>query len=127
MIGRTVDGQGDYRVRYRFQSNSSVGVTLMRGSVALMAEQVVPGLTYNAGDRFAVRLDVKGAAPTRIGAKIWAYGTPEPSGWQVETTDNTAGLQQGGYPGVYIYASGTATNAPYAAAFDDLAVKNLLP
>jgi len=89
---------------------------------ALTSEVPVPGLTYAAGAELAVRAQATGTSPTTVRAKVWKRGDPEPSGWLVSTTDATPGLQQSGSVGIQSYLTGTATNAPISAAFDDLRV-----
>jgi hypothetical protein len=76
-------------------------------------------LTYNPGDLLAIKLQVYGTAPTTVSAKVWRSGQAEPAGWLLTTTDATAELQAAGAVGVVGYLSGSATNAPMTASFDD--------
>lgn len=41
--------------------------------------------------RYRLRLQVRGAGPVRIRAKLWAIGTAEPRAWTVETIDSAPG------------------------------------
>ena len=47
-------------------------------------------------------------------------GTAEPAAWGATFTDSTAALQGAGSIGFDTYLSGSATNAPQIASFDDL-------
>jgi hypothetical protein len=124
---RRVATAGDYRATVRVQPSGAVRLGLYSANTsgvqtALAGEVTVPGLTYAAGTALAVRAQAVGASPTTVRAKVWRRGDPEPSGWLVSTTDATAGLQQSGAVGVQSYLTGTATNAPISAAFDDVRV-----
>ncbi|MDO8122556.1 RHS repeat-associated core domain-containing protein [Isoptericola sp. b490] len=72
------------------------------------------------GDRLRVRVQVEGASPTTIRAKVWKVGDGEPSTWQVQTTDATSGLQTTGTVGFTAYASASASNTPITVTFDDV-------
>lgn len=121
VVGRRVGGS-DYRAKVRFLSGGGVQLFLTRvsGGETDLTGITVPGLTYAAGDRFHVRLQVTGASPTQVRAKVWKVGTTEPATWQVSTTDTTPALQNGGGVGLVVYVSGSATNAPVIATWDDL-------
>jgi hypothetical protein len=81
----------------------------------------ISGLTYTLGDTLNLRVQTTGASPTTIRAKIWK-GTAEPTGWQISTTDGTAGLQTAGSVGLSPYLSSSATNAPITLRIDQLTV-----
>src|SRR5690606_4918974 len=72
------------------------------------------------GELLQVRAEVTGTSPTTVRAKVWADGTSEPEDWAVSATDSTAKLQAPGGVGLRAYLSGSATNAPIFAMFDDL-------
>jgi len=116
VIGRKLNGVGDYRAKVHLLPDGSVRIALSRfdGSteVAAAAEKVVSGLTYAAGQSLTVRFDVVGTSPTLLEAKVWATGQPEPSGWQISATDTTSAMQAPGGVGVNGYLSGSSTNAP---------------
>jgi hypothetical protein len=77
------------------------------------------------GDTLQIKLQVIGTNPTTLNAKIWKTGTTEPAAWTVTATDSTDVLQAPGSIGLMTYLSGSATNAPLTATFDDLTVKTL--
>ena len=82
--------------------------------------QTVSGLTVAAGDKLNVKVQATGTSPTTLRAKVWKVGTAEPAAWGASTTDTTAALQGAGSIGFEAYLSGSATNAPQVASFDDL-------
>ena len=126
VIGRRVAAVGAYQAKIVLRAGGAVGISLVRvnasggAEVALQAAINVPGLTYVAGDRLNVRLQVVGASPTTLNLKVWKAGSTEPSAWQRTATDSTVGLQSAGGVGLRTYLSSTATNAPVVASFDDL-------
>jgi PKD repeat protein len=121
LIGRRISGVGDYRAKVRMQSTGVVGLSLVRtnstgAETAIRAETTVTGLTYAAGTRLVVRLQVSG---TTVRAKVWAATATEPTAWSATVTDTTAGMSAAGVVGVLHYLSSGATNGPIAARFDD--------
>ncbi|MBF4578194.1 LamG-like jellyroll fold domain-containing protein [Frigoribacterium sp. VKM Ac-2530] len=127
VIGRGVTGQGDYRAKVTFRANGAVAVALFRQAAdgtqtVLGTESVVPGLTYVAGQKIAVALEVTGTSPTTVRAKVWAAGGTEPTAWAKTATDSTAGLQAAGRVGFHSYLSASATNAPVVSSWDDLTI-----
>ena len=42
---------------------------------------------FSPDRRYRLRMQVRGAGPVRIRAKLWPLGTPEPRAWTVETID----------------------------------------
>ena len=125
-IGRRVASAGAYQAKIVLRVGGAVGISLVRvnssggGEVALGTAINVPGLTYAAGDRLNVRLQVVGTSPTTLNLKVWKVGTPEPAAWQRTATDATADLQASGGIGLRSYLSSTATNAPVITSIDDL-------
>ncbi|SMQ72678.1 PKD repeat-containing protein [Plantibacter sp. VKM Ac-1784] len=118
VIGRQV-GSAFYSTRVWIQANGAVRIQLLQGATALQAV-TVPGLTYTAGQALQIKLQVTGASPTTLGAKVWVAGATEPTAWQVQATDSTAGLQSAGLVGLSSYLSGSTTNGPVTVTFDDL-------
>jgi PKD repeat protein len=122
---RRVAGVGDYRAKVHYTSNGGVWLSLQRATAAnaetvLAAETQVPGITMAAGEKLLARVQVTGTSPTTVRARVWKAGTTEPTTWQKTATDSAAGFQTTGGVGLYLYLSGSATNAPIVASFDDL-------
>ena len=132
VIGRWVTSPSvaDYRVKVRYLSDGSVQAFLVRftGSETTLATTApIPGLTVAAGETLNVRFEVDGTSSTLLRAKVWKAGEAEPAAWLMTTTDNTAVLQAPGGVGLITYLSGSATNAPQFASFDNLNVVNVGP
>jgi PKD repeat protein len=130
VIGRRIDASTDYRAKVRFMVGGSVVMQLTRmqsNSETVLTGVTVPGLTYAAGDRLKVRLQVFGTSPTTLKVKIWRDGQSEPATWLLTSTDGTAALQAAGGIGFYDYASGSMTNPPVVFSKDDLWVGPLRP
>jgi PKD repeat protein len=119
---RIVANGDRYYVDTRWVAGGAVTVTLGRnvGSTqTVLQTQTVSGLSVAAGDRLNIRAQATGTSPTTFRAKVWKVGTTEPSAWMVSVTDSTASLQAAGAVGLGTYLSGSATNAPVTASFDD--------
>ncbi|MFY0407457.1 LamG-like jellyroll fold domain-containing protein [Solicola sp. PLA-1-18] len=93
---------------------------LVGGTATTVKSAAVSGLTVGAGDTLRLRTQVVGTSPTTIRFKVWKAGTDEPTAWTVETTDDTASLQQAGGVGLWTYANPNVTNGPLTATWDDL-------
>lgn len=112
-----------YFVDTRLLSDGSVSIKLGRnvGSTeTALQSATVSGLTMAPSDRLRVRAQAVGTSPTTFRAKVWKVGEAEPTSWAVSVTDSTSGLQEAGGIGLATYLSGSATNAPVFATFDDL-------
>ena len=118
LVGRRV-GTTDYRGRIKVLATGQVQLQVGRGDTMLQTV-TVPGITYTPGSRLTMRLEVTGTSPTTIQAKVWPAGSTEPTAWQASTTDTTAALQAAGSVGFLVYLTGTSTNAPVVATYDDL-------
>jgi hypothetical protein len=68
---------------------------------------------------------VEGTTTTTLRLKVWPSTAAEPAAWQVTSTDTTASLQGAGSVGLIAYLSGSATNAPLVARFDDFSANRL--
>ena len=119
VLGRRVGTSGDYRARLKVQSTGVVALVASRGETTLTSANV-PGVTYKAGTKLSVRLQVTGTSPTTIRAKAWPAGTTEPTDWLVSTTDGTLALQKAGSIGLGTYVSSSATSGPVTASFSKL-------
>ena len=100
VIGRQVNATNDYRAKVRTGVGGVVTLYLARtenGTETILKTTTVSGLTYNAGDKLRVRMQVSGTSPTTLQAKVWKDGTAEPTSWQSTGTDTTASLQAAGW------------------------------
>ncbi len=127
VVGRRVDGAGDYRVKVRLLPTGQVGLAIQRVSAkgketSLTEEALVPGLSASPGTGVRIRFQATGTRPTALQAKVWLPTGLEPDGWSASTTDSTSALQEPGSVGVKGYLSASSTNAPTVLQFDDLHV-----
>jgi rhamnogalacturonyl hydrolase YesR len=117
-------GSTDYRAKVRRQSTGALTISLAKtvdGTETALASQVVPGLLPGPTESLRIRLSVSGVGTKTLHAKVWRANATEPSAWQLSSTDATSRLDDPGAVGIWVYVSGTATNAPVTAAFDNLA------
>jgi PKD repeat protein len=124
LVGRSVSGGGDYRMKLLLNSSGGVTLILVRtnsaGTETTLSSTAISGLTYAANMVLQLRMQVYGASPTTIKAKAWNSAVSEPSSWMATTTDSTAALQTGGGIGLIGYLASSTTNAPVAIIFDAL-------
>jgi hypothetical protein len=119
-----------YDVDVRWVAGGGVTLALERtvGTVETSLQtKTVPGLTVAAGDRLNVRMQTTGTSPTTLRAKVWKVGAVEPTDWTTSITDSSASLQGPGAVGLAAYLSGSATNAPVVASFDDFSAGRPTP
>jgi PKD repeat protein len=118
---RVMANDDRYFATVRRLNNGSVSISLGRdfGGETNLQTRTVSGVTVDEDDRLNVRVQATGTSPTTLRAKVWKVGTAEPSAWTASVTDSTASLQGAGAVGVKAYLSGSATNAPVVASFDD--------
>lgn len=118
LIARSAGSDG-YTTRAWLNANGSVSIVVQRGSVVL-ANSVVSGVTWAAGDVFTLKVDVSGGASTTVSAKLWRQGSAEPSAWQKSVTDAN-GLDAAGAVGVHANRVSSATT-PLAVTVDNFRV-----
>ncbi|WP_158437797.1 PKD domain-containing protein [Naasia lichenicola] len=118
LMGRRV-GTANYTARAVVSTTGAVRLQALRTGTTLQ-EVRVSGLTYAAGDRLQVRVQVFGASPTTVRAKVWKVGMTEPTTWQVSVSDATAGLQSAGGVGIYTYLSSGSAPSSSAITVDDV-------
>lgn len=126
VVGRRV-GTAEYRGKVKVAANGAATIQLTRlsGGAETTLVQSASGITLTAGQQLRLRVEVTGTAPTSLRAKAWRIGTAEPGAWAETATDATSGLQGAGSAGLLSYLSGTATNAPVQARFDDRSTAQL--
>lgn len=121
-------GNSDYRVKARFLPTGTA-VTLVKvvnNVETTLATTNVSALRYAVGDTVRVKIQADSdAGSTALGAKVWKTTGTEPAAWQVTANDSQAVLQAAGGVGFQAYLSGSATNAPVVASFDNLSVTTI--
>lgn len=127
ILGRRLGNTLEYRARVRVTPTGAVRIAFTRltgtSSEAYIGTEVgVAGLSSTPGTRLRMRFDVIGTNPTVLRARVWRADLPEPTTWNISTTDATALLQFPGAVGLAFRLSSTASNAPVVAVFDDFEV-----
>ena len=121
LIGRRVSSGNTYAVKMQVNPSGAVLLRLTRrigGTETVLAGPLtVPGLTYTAGLRVSLRIQVTGTSPSVVRARVWNSATSEPAAWQLSTSDSSAGLQLAGAVGAVGYAPPATTNTPIRASF----------
>ena len=120
---RYISAANQYQLKARISSNGSVLVQptkIVGGTESILASVTIPNLTYHAGDTLNLRAKVSGTFPTSISVKVWDIKQSEPVAWSAATTDSESTLQVAGGIGTRLYLSGSSTNAPVTAHFDNL-------
>lgn len=121
VIRRT--GDSDYRLVARaMPTGTQLVLTATVGGAGQTLDDTTLPLVYSPGETLRLRLVAEGAGSTALSAKVWRVGDPEPQNWHVSASDSTAELQGPGGIGVRTYLSGSTTNAPVVASFDNLHV-----
>jgi hypothetical protein len=113
----------DYRLQLRVLASGAAELRLLRienFGTAVVATAPLPGLQYTPGSIVHVRFQTIGSAPTALSGRAWLDGQAEPSAWQVQATDATAVLQQGGAVGIHSGLAASATNSPIVVSVDNL-------
>ncbi|QXG74975.1 PKD domain-containing protein [Modestobacter sp. L9-4] len=115
-------GADQYQVVAKFLADGRVTLTLNRvsgGVTTALKGVTVPGLTYVAGAKVNLLLDVAGSGTTTLQAAAWPAGQARPAS-QLTATDTTASLQAAGSLSVAGYVSGSSTALPVTVQLDDL-------
>lgn len=123
---RYFSNANQYLLKSRITSTGGLQVQLVRtleGTETLLATTYQSEFGYQAGQVINLKVSVTGTSPTRLAARAWAAGDAEPAGWLLEASDSTASLQAPGGVGLRLYVSGSATNTPLTASFDNLVVR----
>ncbi|MBF9336594.1 PKD domain-containing protein [Microbacterium lacticum] len=116
-------GDDQYMVRVRVAADGSARLHVLRGASTAVGAAVESGVVITPGAKYRLVADTKTVAGvTTISAKIWKDGTAEPAGWQIERSNNAAGLQVAGSAGIYAYVPNAAANVPVTFAFDDITI-----
>jgi hypothetical protein len=120
LIARAIDKNNHYRVRMAMGGTGH--------DISLILEKVVAGVvtalqtvasvrTFLADTDFWLKLQVEGASPTVLNAKVWRWGDTEP-GWLLQIEDSEAALQADGDTGMAGRLSATVSNAPVTMYMD---------
>ena len=82
------------------------------------------GLGFASNVGYHLRVQLQGANPTTVRARVWRDGTPEPSTWTATNSANTGtGPQVAGVAG--ILTRNSSANTTTTIEFDNLSVARL--
>ncbi len=120
-VRRDPETNDQYRVKLRIRptSTSMLLTRFVDGTETTLTSATASGPAYSADEQLTVRILTEGSS---LRAKVWPAAEAEPDGWLVQATDATPQLQDGGSWGFQAYLSGSATNAPVVARFDEFSV-----
>ena len=127
VIGRRVTANQEYDGLVKITSSGAVQLNIrkLNGSTAAtdLATTVGTGLTYTAGSRLNVRMQVQGTSPTTVRLKVWPATGTEPANWAVTVTDSSVGLQAAGGVGLRTFLASGATNTPIVETVRNLVAR----
>jgi PKD repeat protein len=107
IFGRVI-GTQNYAANVWVKSTGAVALVLKQGTTVL-SNTTVTGVTYSPNAKLSLRLQVSGASPTTVKAKVWPTGQAEPAAWLSTVTDSTAGLQAPGSVALQATLSASST------------------
>ncbi|GGL87428.1 PKD domain-containing protein [Nakamurella endophytica] len=129
-MGARKVGNSEYRTTVKLLANGQVQLQLVKivnGASTTLKAVTVTGLTYTAGDSVTTRFRITGDSSVAVSAKVWKTGAAEPSAWTATATDSSSPLSTTGSVALYPYLSGSSTNAPVVARYDNLTVSGVAP
>ena len=111
----------EYRIRMRY-APAGIYLSAMRltgtTSSTILSGEVASGIPSTPNQFVRIRAQAIGTNPTRLRAKAWVDGQPEPATWALVRTDSSAALQAPGSIG--LGSANSATVAPVNLSYDDL-------
>ena len=122
-LGARQTAAGSYRAVAWHRNDGATHLILQRNGVAVASVPLAGG-TWSSGSTFHIAFQVEGTAPATLRMKVWAEGTPEPSSWQLTTTDATPALQVPGRTTVF-HSRASSGSGSNPVVVDNLAVKDL--
>jgi hypothetical protein len=133
LVGRRI-GTTDHRVKVRYTAAGGLELYLTRASGVSrsdgvevdLASLIVARSGWDPARPLRVRLQVTGASPTTLRAKVWPADTVEPFGWQLVATEASPDMQGPGGVGLVGYLSSSASSS-ITATFDDLEARRVSP
>ena len=123
VIGRRVSAGNDYRLKLRFLAGGGITAYLYRtvgGVETALSFATVPDLNIAPGDVIRVRFQALGTSPTTLRAKVWRFGTQEPTGWLLTSSDSTAALAAPGDIGLLLFPSRSWVGTAPSLSIDNL-------
>ncbi|MCC6495671.1 MAG: PKD domain-containing protein [Propionibacteriaceae bacterium] len=122
-LGARVTNANGYRAKVKVAATGALTLYLVRvvngTETTLTSTTLGSAYNYTVGSTLQIKAQVTGTSPTTTRAKVWKTTQTEP-GWQLTATDSTASLQTASGISLVTYLSGSSTNVPIVASFDDL-------
>jgi hypothetical protein len=110
-------GSGADAYRVTVSDNAVILYRITAGVASIVASVTYTAYTASYNARY--RVNVSGYSPTTFKIRAWTLDQPEPSTWDIETTDNTSANQiQSGGVGTATYSIRSSISSS-AAIFDD--------
>ena len=110
LVARRQASGAYYRVGLGIGATGNVFIRTQNATATIVPD-VQTGLAHAPGNAYTVRVQLQGASPTQIRARVWRAGTPEPTAWQLVASDSALGPQVAGALGVRtVNLSGAATS-----------------
>jgi PKD repeat protein len=124
LAARQVSAGNDYRGKVKVAANGALTLYLGKtvGGAETTLKSVAIAGAYVPGSEYSLRVQAVGSSTTTVGVKLWPAAQPEPANWQLTADDTTAQLQAAGSVALITYLSGSSTNFPIKASFDNLSV-----
>lgn len=97
--------------------HSTIVIRTQRNDGTYLTGDTDTGISAGPGVTVWLRLQVQGTAPTAVRARAWLDGTPEPTSWNVDTTDSTSALQVPGAVGIRV--RNEDNSAPHTFVYRD--------
>jgi hypothetical protein len=119
VVGRKV-GSNEYRASLQYTATGDVSLRIAGAANRTLASTSATGVTDAVGTPLRVRVQVVGASPTVIRAKVWPEGSAEPQGW-LSASDTASALQSPGYVGLALLPGQSTSRA--TATFDRFLVE----
>jgi hypothetical protein len=91
-----------YRVGVVQGASGDVLLRAQRNDGSGLASGLDTGIRAADGAQLMLRVQFHGANPTIIRARVWRAGSPQPTSWLLNTTDNTSAEQKAGMLGVLL-------------------------
>lgn len=117
-----VMGANDYNIRFAFKPDGTIRLSVARTESGFVVSNIAPAMgLYSLNTQYRLIGEVMGTSPTSIRAKIWPVGSPEP-GWDLQTTDSTAGYQVAGFSTLRLNQATAVSNKPIAYTVDNILI-----
>ncbi|HEX5017082.1 MAG TPA: kelch repeat-containing protein [Actinomycetes bacterium] len=120
VLVRRQTGNAYYRIGIWVNSKGKIGLRGQTNSGTTIIPDQTTALTWDANASYRLKVQVTGANPTTISAKVWPTTASEPSAWTATGTSTATGLQGSGNVG--LRATSASAN-PVRHTFDNFVAR----